>query len=99
MFYAAAHLDPGVGSMNGYYVEGQSLMLTSTYGRLTTHTGRCAALEPDVCRRRTYCTDMADENCTLRQAVGSWKDRGAGDVREGAKSAVASLSGAWSEQG
>ena len=45
------------------------------------------------------CTDMADENCTLRQAIGSGKDQGAGDAREGAKGAVTSLSGAGPEQG
>ena len=45
------------------------------------------------------CTDMADENCTLRQAGGSVRGPGAADVWEGATSAVTSLSGAGPEQG
>ena len=45
------------------------------------------------------CTGMADEICTLLQAGDSVRDPGAADVREGATSAVTSLSGAGREQG
>ena len=44
------------------------------------------------------CTDMADENCTLRHVGDSICRIGEVDVREGEASAVTTLSGARAEQ-
>jgi protein gp37 len=79
------------------YAETMSRRLLAM-GARGYENGFKVTLHPELWVADVICTDMADENCTLRQVGGSVSDRGAAHVRAGATSAVTSLSGAGAEQ-